>query len=203
MLNKLVLFACLIAVLLSACATNSGKNYSAMTPNASGEPVANVETLTSRAEAPSMLAWDLSDDDNDGVRNRDDECPDSVPGQIIVRSGCPEPPHGVPSRVNFDPESDVLRPDTIAILNENIALLKSYKGRIEVVGHSDSCGTSQSRQDISVRRSQAVANYLFSQGVHSSQIARIYGIGDSRPLENRPANDCRSEYNRRVELIPQ
>ena len=157
------------------------------------------------SKASPTIPWELRDDDNDRVRNAMDKCPDSLPGQIIVAGGCPLPPHGPRADVNFDSDSDNLRPDSRAILDENIRFLTSDAGRdvqIEVVGHSDACGSPEQKRDISERRAERVKNYLLANGVSADHIQRTYGVADAHPLDTTPSADCSNEYNRRAELAP-
>ena len=154
-------------------------------------------------KASPTIPWELRDDDNDRVRNEVDKCPDSLPGQIIVAGGCPQPPHGPRSDVNFDSNSDVLRPDAIAILDMNIEILMSKSGdaiNIDVVGHSDACGSSEQKQLISDRRAMRVKSYLLSNGVPATRIRRTYGVSDTEPVVRMPAENCSQESNRSVVL---
>ena len=105
--------------------------------------------------------------------------------------------------MTFDSGSAVLRYDAIVVLDENIALLKTEEGRsirFEIVGHADACGSRAHNLGLSERRARMVEQYVFENGLDAGQIVRTYGLGDSRPLEIKPQDDCRSEANRRVEL---
>jgi OOP family OmpA-OmpF porin len=71
--------------------------------------------------------------------------------------------------------------------------------RLEVNGYTDSSGTPQYNQALSVRRAQAVAAELVKDGVPKSAIA-IQGFGETNPLVPTGAN-VREPQNRRVEII--
>jgi OOP family OmpA-OmpF porin len=164
------------------------------------EPVAPV--------APAPVAPNCADmdDDGDGVNNCNDKCPGSQAGQTIGPDGCPVPVSIDLKGVNFDFDKSTLRPDAVAILNEAVEILKRYPDlRVEVAGHTDECGTDEYNQGLSQRRSQAVYDYLTSNGIDAGRLAGPNGYGESRPLENLgdafPA--CKSETNRRTELNTQ
>ena len=71
--------------------------------------------------------------------------------------------------------------------------------RIEVSGYTDTSGTPKYNQGLSIRRAQAVAAELVSNGVPKSAIA-IQGFGETRPLVPTGAG-VREPQNRRVEII--
>jgi OOP family OmpA-OmpF porin len=71
--------------------------------------------------------------------------------------------------------------------------------RLEVNGYTDTSGSPQYNQGLSVRRAQAVAAELVKDGVPKSAIA-IQGFGETHPLVPTGAN-VREPQNRRVEII--
>ena len=71
--------------------------------------------------------------------------------------------------------------------------------RLEVNGYTDTSGTPQYNQGLSVRRAQAVAAELVKDGVPKSAIS-IQGFGDTHLLVPTGAN-VREPQNRRVEII--
>jgi OOP family OmpA-OmpF porin len=143
------------------------------------------------------------DDDGDGVNNCDDKCPGSQAGQTIGPDGCPVQVSIDLKGVNFDFDKSTLRPDAVAILSEAAEILKRYPDlRVEVAGHTDLCGADAYNQSLSQRRSQAVYDYLTSNGVDASRLVGPVGYGESRPLEPTAQTlpGCKSERNRRTEL---
>ena len=71
--------------------------------------------------------------------------------------------------------------------------------RIEVNGYTDTSGTPQYNQGLSVRRAQAVAAELVRDGVPSAAIA-IQGFGETHLLVPT-GSGVREPQNRRVEII--
>jgi len=166
------------------------------------EPAPPVEPDPEPAPQPQTTCADM-DDDGDGVNNCDDKCPNSTAGQTIGEDGCPRDITIDLRGVNFDFDKDTLRPDSIATLDEAIAVLNQYPNlRVEVAGHTDECGKDGYNDDLSNRRARTVYDYLTGHGVDAGRLAGPNGYGESRPLEALgdafPA--CKSETNRRTEL---
>lgn len=81
------------------------------------------------------------------------------------------------------------------------ALKNQADHRMVVEGHTDSQGTESSNVELSMKRAQAVREYLVSRGVPADIISAT-GLGQSRPIaDNRTAEG--RQNNRRVEIIVQ
>ncbi|MEO5881581.1 MAG: OmpA family protein [Caldimonas sp.] len=78
-------------------------------------------------------------------------------------------------------------------------VLRSKKGtarQIKVTGHADASGTVEANQQLSIRRAEAVKEYLVHKGADPSMLS-ITGQGSKDPVN--PANPLAPE-NRRVEI---
>ena len=71
--------------------------------------------------------------------------------------------------------------------------------RIEVAGHTDTVGSAQYNQGLSIRRANSVAAELVRHGVQREAI-QIAGYGFSRPLVPTGPG-VREPQNRRVEIV--
>jgi outer membrane protein OmpA-like peptidoglycan-associated protein len=114
-------------------------------------------------------------------------------GMVITLSGAVLFPSGAAS----------LLPGAMVKLNEVAdALTKSNpESRIVVEGHTDSQGHIDFNQDLSMRRAQAVRDYLVSRGMAADRITSE-GLGSSRPIAPNSNPEGRAN-NRRVEIIVQ
>ncbi len=139
------------------------------------------------------------DSDSDGVVDSIDKCPNTPRGTPVDASGC-ELAHDLKLEgVNFEFDSAKLTPDSIAKLNEAVAILKrNADDKIEIAGHTDSQGNADYNQRLSERRAQAVADYLVSQGANANNLT-VKGYGESQPVADNGSKEG-SAANRRVEL---
>ncbi|GAA4407213.1 outer membrane protein OmpA [Quisquiliibacterium transsilvanicum] len=99
----------------------------------------------------------------------------------------------------FDFDKSVLKPEGKAKLDDLTGKLKDITLEVIIaVGHTDSIGTDQYNQRLSVRRAEAVKSYLVSKGVEAN---RIYteGKGEKQPVADNKTRDGRAK-NRRVEI---
>lgn len=70
---------------------------------------------------------------------------------------------------------------------------------VAIFGHTDNTGTDAINNPLSVKRAQAVQNYLLGQGVSSSQIRTVDGQGSTNPIADNSTAEGRKQ-NRRVEV---
>jgi outer membrane protein OmpA-like peptidoglycan-associated protein len=71
--------------------------------------------------------------------------------------------------------------------------------KVEVEGHTDSVGSTESNEALSVRRASAVRDYLLSQGLTADRISAA-GRGEAAPIATNKTAAGRQQ-NRRVELV--
>jgi len=113
------------------------------------------------------------------------------------------------SRVLFDFDKAVLKPDGKAAIDSQIVGKLTQIQKLEVVlvtGHTDRLGTDAHNQPLSLRRADAVRDYLVSKGVPRDKIETL-GMGEKQPL---PGVQCDQKNlkeliaclqpNRRVEV---
>lgn len=76
----------------------------------------------------------------------------------------------------------------------------------DIVGYADRIGSNGYNEALSVRRANAVKNYLAGQGYLNTRIAEVRGLGESRPTADCAKSLSRSEQisclspDRRVEI---
>jgi OOP family OmpA-OmpF porin len=148
-----------------------------------------------------------SDSDGDGVWDGIDQCPNTPRGTPVREDGCPKAvPLFTPEKnqlilegVFFEFDKAVLMPvsrDTLDVVGQS--LIDWPKVRVEVQGHTDSQGDVQYNEDLSMRRAQAVKDYLVSRGVSADRMT-VTGFGESRPIADNSTMEGRAK-NRRVQL---
>lgn len=101
----------------------------------------------------------------------------------------------------FDHDKSVLKEDGKAALH---ALDESIKAKgasvvdINVIGHTDSDGSEEYNMALSIRRAEAVRDYMVSEDVDGS-IIDVSGEGESSPVASNETPEGRAE-NRRVDI---
>jgi OmpA-OmpF porin, OOP family len=103
--------------------------------------------------------------------------------------------------VNFDFNKANIRPDAVPILREAATILKDNPTlNVAVEGHTDSVGSDAYNLKLSLRRANAVKQFLVKEGIAETRLT-TRGLGESQPVASNDTDDGRAQ-NRRVELKP-
>lgn len=103
--------------------------------------------------------------------------------------------------VNFDVDSDRLRPDADPALEQILAALEARPElTVTVEGHTDSDASQEYNLDLSQRRSASVVAWLVERGVHSARLTAL-GVGEAQPVADNESTAGKAA-NRRVEIRP-
>ncbi len=101
--------------------------------------------------------------------------------------------------VNFEPDRDVIRPESFPILEENARLFEAYPDlTVEIRGHTDSDGSDEHNADLSLRRAKAVQRVMQEHGVRAERLT-VAGLGESRPVASNTTAFGKAR-NRRIEF---
>lgn len=105
----------------------------------------------------------------------------------------------MPNNVTFDTNSSTLKPLGTQTLTNVALVVKEYsKTAINIVGHTDSTGSTATNQKLSLERANSVANLLIQQGTSATRMT-VYGAGSSQPIASNSTETGRAQ-NRRVEI---
>ena len=107
--------------------------------------------------------------------------------------------------IYFDYDSNAIRPDQQATLDENVRTLRALfeefqQGRIIIEGHCDERGSSEYNLALGDRRAQSIVEYLGQQGVPLGRIMLV-GYGEEMPQCTQPNEAC-YQLNRRAHFNP-
>jgi OmpA-OmpF porin, OOP family len=101
--------------------------------------------------------------------------------------------------LHFDFNKATLRPDSDAVLNQVLAILKAdTSSKFKLAGHTDSVGDKAYNQKLSTERADAVKAWLAKHGAAADRLT-TQGLGDTVPLVANDS-DANRARNRRVEL---
>jgi OOP family OmpA-OmpF porin len=101
--------------------------------------------------------------------------------------------------VEFETKSYALTPKGVALLDEIlIALLAAPEIRVGIAGHTDSRGSTEENQQLSVDRANAVLDYLVKSGQSPDRFI-VIGYGELQPTDTNDSSQGRAR-NRRIEF---
>ncbi len=105
----------------------------------------------------------------------------------------------------FDTGKSALKPGSTKLLVNSLLGIKAKPGWLIVVaGHTDSIGNDKSNQQLSLKRAEAVRDWMRDTGDVPESCFAVQGYGASRPVASNETPEGRAQ-NRRVEisLVPQ
>ncbi len=106
----------------------------------------------------------------------------------------------MPNQVTFDVDKSDVKQNFYPVLEDISMVLRKYeKTYVDVIGHTDSTGSAQYNEGLSVRRAQSVTNILVSNCVQRGRIG-VAGAGEEQPVASNATAAGRTQ-NRRVEII--
>ncbi|RPH95977.1 MAG: OmpA family protein [Calditrichaeota bacterium] len=101
--------------------------------------------------------------------------------------------------VNFETNKATLTKNSETILEEAYnALVANPDVQVEISGHTDSVGSDQANEALSLRRAQAVKNWLTQKGIAGNRLKTV-GKGEKEPIAGNDSAEGRAE-NRRIEF---
>lgn len=104
------------------------------------------------------------------------------------------------STTAFEINSAILKPGYYSTLEKIANVLNRYgKTELLIVGHTDSTGSESYNQALSLRRADAVGNFLAQKKVIPQRL-NTYGQGERQPVASNKTAEGR-RLNRRVEII--
>ena len=154
-----------------------------------------VENMLFEKTSISPLTIESSplDTDNDGILDDDDLCPMNTPeGAPINQYGCWEI-----MDLEFDYNKADIRDGHLDSLDSSIEILRNIPEiNIQIEGHTDSYGSEEYNQELSIRRADTVREYLIQNGIDAERLTAI-GMGESSPISTNKTDEGR-QLNRRV-----
>ena len=118
--------------------------------------------------------------------------------EAALLTGLPPPPRSF--LLYFELGTVTLTPQSVAVLTQLRAEIASRSGpAVEVTGHTDTVGSEEDNDRLSMQRAEEVLGWLASQGIDRSIMSAV-GRGE-RELKEPTMDNFSSATNRRVEII--
>ncbi|MBR2922548.1 MAG: OmpA family protein [Alphaproteobacteria bacterium] len=106
----------------------------------------------------------------------------------------------MPGNITFDTNEAFIKKSFQPVIVSIAKVLKEYnKTFIQVNGYTDSTGSDAINNPLSVKRANAVADFLKVQGISANRIV-ANGYGSANPIASNATASGR-EQNRRVEIV--
>jgi outer membrane protein OmpA-like peptidoglycan-associated protein len=100
----------------------------------------------------------------------------------------------------FDSGKADLKQESISELERLVDLLsRNPRLRVQINGHTDSFGDNSTNKILSLKRAQAVVDYLIKKGIGTERLKAV-GYGEERPLVSNDDENEGREINRRTEI---
>jgi outer membrane protein OmpA-like peptidoglycan-associated protein len=104
--------------------------------------------------------------------------------------------------VLFDTGRSTLKPAAREKLSKLAGILLAYPGTLtlEIEGHTDSVGSDELNNKLSLNRAESVRDYLVQSGVKEDRVKGVRGFGKTKPIATNDTSAGRQQ-NRRVEIV--
>ena len=135
------------------------------------------------------------DADGDGVPDTRDRCAQTPKGLHVNATGC-----WAMNITNFQFDQAKIKAQFYPMLDKAAGILAANPQiKIQVQGNTDSRGSMQYNQHLSMKRAEAVVRYLIAKGVKPDQLTAV-GYGAKHPIATNDTESGRAK-NRRVQLV--
>jgi len=102
-------------------------------------------------------------------------------------------------RILFDTGDTTISETSYGLLDALVYVVNNCEvRRIVVTGYTDSVGSAENNLALSLRRAQAVADYLIAAGIDKGRI-EVVGLGQQNPIASNDTEEGRA-MNRRIEF---
>ncbi|MGH7313415.1 MAG: peptidoglycan-associated lipoprotein Pal [Candidatus Rokuibacteriota bacterium] len=102
--------------------------------------------------------------------------------------------------VHFDFDKATIRPEDVALLDENAEWLKGNELLVLIEGHADERGTNEYNLALGERRAKAVRDHLVTKGVAADRINTV-SYGEERPACTEKNAACWKDNRRAKSLV--
>ncbi|MDO6486284.1 OmpA family protein [Colwellia sp. 6_MG-2023] len=154
------------------------------------------------AVAGLVAAVKGNDDDNDGVLNDYDNCPDTPITDKVDRKGCTiftEETNRMSLLVNFDNNKSTVKAEYLPEIKKMSDFLMAYPDvSLTIEGHTSKVGSAAYNKKISQQRADAIVDVLVNRfNIDSDRLSAV-GFGEENLLDSGDNQEAHAK-NRRIE----
>lgn len=103
-------------------------------------------------------------------------------------------------KIRFESGRATIDPDSMGLLDRLIeTALRCPTANLEIAGHTDSDGDAAANLTLSLRRAQAVVDYLVKAGLPKDRVTAV-GYGDTKPVASNDTDENKAK-NRRIDFV--
>jgi outer membrane protein OmpA-like peptidoglycan-associated protein len=159
-------------------------------------------------DAPSLLASEIKYNALRFVTSLNNDGSTWLIGNFKYASGLPDmrskllnEGRFVTTGILFNTNSAVILPNSYGTIKEIAGMLKDNPGiRVKIIGHTDSDGDNAANLDLSIKRAEAVKEFLAKEFSISKDRLQTDGKGETQPVTPNTTPEGKAR-NRRVEFV--
>ncbi len=106
----------------------------------------------------------------------------------------------LPETITFASSSATLKPEGSSVIAQIAKVLSKYtQSTVAVIGHTDSTGSAELNNRLSVQRAESVAAIMKANGVGEFRLKAL-GAGSTKPVASNDTTEGKAK-NRRVDVV--
>jgi len=108
----------------------------------------------------------------------------------------------MPTDLLFGYDADTLKPEAaLSLAKLGVLIQRNAQARFRIEGHTDSFGSDEYNSALSLRRAEAVKNWLHQNMNIDTALMTTAGFGKTRLIASASGSAAEQQINRRVEIV--